>query len=584
MKQFFKYVFATILGLFLFSVLSVLIVVGIAAAAGGDKKADVKPNSVLNLDLNYEIPEVTNNNPFASLDFSTFKPKKATGLNDIVSVLKAAKEDKNIKGIYIEMGVNPNGYATLEVIRNLLIDFKKSGKFIYASGSTVSQKSYYVASVADKIMLNPSGGMEISGFGREIMYYKNALDKLGIEVQEFHCGQFKSAIEPFLRDKMSDPNRAQLNELYQDVYNHFLDRIVEARKINKDELNTVVNELQAFLPEDCITHKLVDELGYDDQMQQALKSKTGTKEKEKLKFVEVGGYARNLKKDAKQESDRVAVVYAQGNIVDGEGGEGEIGGDKFAKLIRKAREDEKVKALVLRVNSPGGSALASDIMWREVVLTRKSKPVVVSFGDVAASGGYFISCNSDRIFAQPNSITGSIGIFGLIPNAKKMLNEKLGITTDNVEVTKHGAFNMVTNPFDSEERGLIQRTIEKGYREFKGRVAEGRNRDTVYIESVAQGRVFTGNQALANGLVDELGTLDDAISYAAKKANLKKYSIKEFPQEKEFAEKLSEAFGEAKLNWIKSELGEQYEIYKVMQTLKKSSGIQMRMPYSFGIE
>jgi protease-4 len=383
---------------------------------------------------------------------------------------------------------------------------------------------------------------------------------------------------------MSDPNRAQLNELYQDVYNHFLDRIVEARKINKDELNTVVNELQAFLPEDCITHKLVDELGYDDQMQQALKSKTGTKEKEKLKFVEVGGYARNLKKDAKQESDRVAVVYAQGNIVDGEGGEGEIGGDKFAKLIRKAREDEKVKALVLRVNSPGGSALASDIMWREVVLTRKSKPVVVSFGDVAASGGYFISCNSDRIFAQPNSITGSIGIFGLIPNAKKMLNEKLGITTDNVEVTKHGAFNMVTNPFDSEERGLIQRTIEKGYREFKGRVAEGRNRDTVYIESVAQGRVFTGNQALANGLVDELGTLDDAISYAAKKANLKKYSIKEFPQEKEFAEKISEAFGEAKLNWIKSELGEQYEIYKVMQTLKKSSGIQMRMPYSFGIE
>jgi protease-4 len=223
-------------------------------------------------------------------------------------------------------------------------------------------------------------------------------------------------------------------------------------------------------------------------------------------------------------------------------------------------------------------------MWREVVLTRKVKPVVVSFGDVAASGGYFISCNSDRIFAQPNTITGSIGIFGLIPNAKKMLNEKLGITTDNVEVTKHGAFNMVTNPFDSEERALIQRTIEKGYREFKARVSEGRNRDTAYIETVAQGRVFTGNQALQNGLVDEIGSLDDAINYAAKKANLKKYSLKEYPQEKEFAEKLSEAFGEAKLNWIKSELGDQYELYHVIQTLKKSTGIQMRMPYSLGIE
>jgi protease-4 len=584
MKQFFKYVFATVLGIFLFSVLWILLLIGIGVAAGGDKKANVKPNSILNLDLNYEIPEVTNNNPFASLDLTTFKPKKATGLNEIVAALKAAKDDKNIKGIYLEMGVNPNGYATLEVLRNQLIAFKKSGKFIYAFGSTVSQKSYYIASVADKIMLNPSGGMEISGFGREIMYYKNALDKLGIEVQEFHCGQFKSAIEPFLRDKMSDPNRAQLTELYQDVYNHFLDRIVEARKVDKAALNTAVNELQAFLPEDCKQNKLVDELGYYDQMEQALKAKTGLKDKDKLKFVEVGGYARNLKKDAKQETDKVAIVYAQGNIVDGEGGEGEIGGDKFAKLIKKVREDEKVKALVLRVNSPGGSALASDIMWREVVLTRKVKPVVVSFGDVAASGGYFISCNSDRIFAQPNTITGSIGIFGLIPNAKKMLNEKLGITTDNVEVTKHGAFNMVTNPFDSEERALIQRTIEKGYREFKARVSEGRNRDTAYIETVAQGRVFTGNQALQNGLVDEIGSLDDAINYAAKKANLKKYSLKEYPQEKEFAEKLSEAFGEAKLNWIKSELGDQYELYHVIQTLKKSTGIQMRMPYSLGIE
>ena len=585
MKQFFKYVFATIVGMFFFSILWILFLVGIAAVAGSEKKADVKPNSVLKLDLNYEIPEMTNSNPFASMDFTSFKPRKATGLNDIVQALKSAKSDKNIKGIYIEMGVNPNGYATLEVIRNLLVDFKKSGKFVYAYGSMVSQKSYYISSVADKIMLNPSGGMEITGFGREIMYYKNALDKLGIEVQDFHCGQFKSAIEPYLRDKMSDPNRAQLTTLYQAVYNHFLDKVAAARKVDKATLNAIVNELQSFLPEDCKANGLVDELGYYDQVESLLRTKTGVTAKDKVKYVELASYAKFAKeKSENSESEKVAIMYADGEIVDGNGQDGQIGGDEFAKLIRKVREDDKVKALVLRVNSPGGSALASDIIWREVVETRKSKPVVVSFGDVAASGGYFISCNSDRIFAQPNTITGSIGIFGLVPNAKKFLNEKIGITTDQVEVTKHGAFNMITNPFDAEEKALIQRTIEKGYREFKERVANGRNKDTAYIETIAQGHVYTGNQAIEIGLVDELGTLDDAVAFAAKKANLKKFSLKEYPQDKDFATQLTEALGEAKTQWIKDELGDQYEIYKVIQTLKKATGMQMRMPYSLGIE
>jgi protease-4 len=274
----------------------------------------------------------------------------------------------------------------------------------------------------------------------------------------------------------------------------------------------------------------------------------------------------------------------EGEIVDGQGKDGQIGGDEFAKIIRKARMDEKVKAIVLRVNSPGGSALASDIMWREVVMARKDKPVVVSFGDVAASGGYFISCNSDRIFAEPTTITGSIGIFGLIPNAKKLLNEKLGITTDNVEVTRHGAFNMVTNPFDEEERAIIQKTIEKGYREFKGRVAEGRGKDTAYIETIAQGHVYTGNQAIQNGLVDEIGGLDQAIQFAVKKANLKEYKLKEYPEEKDFATQISEAFGEAKIQMIKSELGDQYEFYKTLDVIRKGTGIQMRMPYDLGVE
>lgn len=584
MWKFIKYVLATVVGLFLFMFIGLFILIGIAASAGKEKAVTVKPNSVLKVDLNYDIPEKTNSNPFSSFDYGSLKPKKATGLNDIVAGLRKAATDKNIKGIYLDMGVNPNGYATLEVIRQELLAFKKTGKFIYAYGAMVSQKSYYLASISDKIILNPSGGMEVTGFGREIMYYKNALDKLGIEVQQFHCGQFKSAIEPYTRDNMSEPNRQQLLALYGDVYQHFLTHVGASRKIDTAALNTAINDLKVFMPDDCKALNIVDELGYFDQLISAVKDKAGIDKKEELKFTDLSSYIASNEPETSTSANRVAVIYMEGEIVDGQGKDGQIGGDEFAKIIRKARTDEKVKAIVLRVNSPGGSALASDIMWREVVMARKDKPVVVSFGDVAASGGYFISCNSDRIFAEPTTITGSIGIFGLIPNAKKLLNEKLGITTDNVEVTRHGAFNMVTNPFDEEERAIIQKTIEKGYREFKGRVAEGRGKDTAYIETIAQGHVYTGNQAIKNGLVDEIGGLDQAIQFAVKKANLKEYKLKEYPEEKDFATQISEAFGDAKMQMIKSELGDQYEFYKTLDVIRKGTGIQMRMPYDLGVE
>lgn len=582
MLQFLKFVLATIVGIFLFTLLFFGILAGIATSAGGEQAAMVKPNSVLKINLNYSIPEMTTSNPLAGLSPTNLSIKKAIGLNDIVAAIDKASKDDNIKGIYLEMGVNMSGYATLDVIRKKLEDFKSKGKFIYAYGSTVNQKSYYVSSVADKIILNPSGGMEMSGFGREIMYYKNALEKLGVEVQVFHCGQFKSAIEPYLRDNMSDQNREQLTSIYQDVYNHFLANISASRKIDKAQLDQGINDLKAFMPEDCKSLKLVDELGYYDALEQSVIAKTGAKKEETFKYTELSQYVAGIDK-SDLKSDRIAVIYADGEIVDGRGEDGQIGGDEFAKIIKKSREDKNIKAVVLRVNSPGGSALASDVMWREVVLTRKSKPVVVSFGDVAASGGYFISCNSDRIFAEPTSITGSIGIFGLIPNAKKMLNDKLGITTDQVEVTKHGAFNMVTNPFDAEESSLIQRNVEKGYREFKMRVAEGRGKDTAYIETIAQGHVYTGNQAIENGLVDELGGLDKALAYAAKKANLKEYSVKEYPQAKDFKEQLSAALGEAKASWIKEELGIQYPLYKTLKDLQSRAGLQMRLLYDLGL-
>lgn len=576
--QFLKYVLATIVGIFLCFFLFFLFIIGMVSMASKDEKPVMEANSVLKLDLNYEIPEKTESNPFAAFDFNTMKPKKATGLQEILESIRAAAADSKIKGIYLPMGINPNGMATLEAIREELKAFRKSGKFVYAYGEMVSQKSYYVSSVADKIMINPNGGMEITGFGREIMYYKNMLEKLGVEVQDFHCGAFKSAIEPYLRDKMSDANREQLTNIYNDVYKHFLEAIAADRKIDVNTLNEAINNLQAVMPQDAINLKLADELGYYDQIETAIKQKTGKENKDELKFVEISKYAAAQEKDL-SASSKIAVIYAEGEIVDGEGKDGQIGGAELAKVIRKVRQDEKVKAIVLRVNSPGGSALASDVMWRELILAKKDKPLVVSMGNVAASGGYYISCMGDRIFAEPNTITGSIGVFGLIPNAKKLLNDKLGITTDEVEVTRHGSIGLVTNPLDIEEKAMIQRSIERTYREFKERVAEGRKKDTAYIETIAQGHVWTGNQAIQNGLVDELGGLDNAIAFAAKKANLKEYRLKSYPEEKSLGEQLAESFGETKERWIREEMGEeQYRVYHTIKALEHYKGIQMRAP------
>ena len=569
-------------GIFLFFFVGFLIIAGLVASASKTKSPTVETNSVLKLDLNYKIAEKSVNNPFANLDFGNMKPKKSMGLYEIGEALKKAAKDDKIKGIYMNMGVNPNGLATIEVLRGELKEFKKSGKFIYAYGEMVSQKAYYLATVADKIYLNPNGGMEVTGFGREIMYYKNAFEKLGIEVQDFHCGAFKSAIEPYLRDKMSDPNREQMMSIYGDVYHQFLTNIGADRKIDTATLSDIINNLKATLPQDAKDLKLIDETGYYDQVQTAMREKLGIAKKDELKTIDLSKYAATLD-NSSDSKNKIAVLCADGTIVDGEGEDNEVGGERFAKAIEKLRKDDKVKAIVLRVNSPGGSALASDIMWRELVLAKKEKPLIISMGDLAASGGYYIACLGDRIFAQPNTITGSIGVFGLIPNAKKLLNDKLGITTDRVSITKHGALTIGTNPLDDEEKAMVQKSIEKTYREFKERVAEGRKKDTAYIQSIAQGHVYTGTQGLQIGLVDEIGTLDNAIAYAAKQANLKDYKIKLYPEEKSFKEQIAESFGDAKQDLVRAELGEeQYRIYKTMKSISKFYGIQMLMPMEFG--
>ena len=578
MLKFLKYVFATMVGIFLFFFVGFVLLVGLVKSAGKKTVVTIESNSVLKLDANYKIPEKSEENPFAAFDFNTMKSKKATGLYDICETLKAAAKDSKIKGIYLPMGVNPNGLATIEVLRAQLKEFKKSGKFIYAYGEYANQKSYYLSTVADKIYLNPNGGMEVLGFGREIMYYKNAMEKLGVEVQDFHCGAFKSAIEPFLRDKMSEPNREQLTSIYGDVYAQFLTNIGQDRKMDTATLSDIINNLKATLPQDAKDLKMIDETAYYDQVETAMKEKVGTAKKEDLNLVELAKYSTTVEKKLDATS-KVAVLCADGEIVDGASKDGQVGSEDFAKAVSKLRKDEKVKAIVLRINSPGGSALASDVMWRELMLAKKEKPLIISFGDVAASGGYYIACMGDRIFAQPNTITGSIGVFGLIPNAKKLLNDKLGITTDRVSVTKHGAMAIGTNPLDEEEKAMIQRSIERTYREFKSRVAEGRKRDTAYIESIAQGHVYTGAQGIKLGLVDTLGGLDDAIAYAAKQANLKEYRVKLYPEEKSLSEQISEGLSGAKQDMIKGEMGEeQYRIFRTLQSVSHFYGIQMRMP------
>jgi len=583
MLQFLKFVFATIIGIVLFFVICLFLLIGFAASASKETIATVKSNSVLKLDLNYNIPEKTVDNPFAGLSIGNPKlSKKAIGLTEIRQCITKAKTDDNIKGIYLDLDLNDNGYATLEVLREALIDFRKSGKFVYGYGEIFTQKAYYLATAADKIYLNPNGGMELKGFGREIMYYKGLFDKLGIQVQDFHCGAYKSAIEPFIRTDMSAANREQLTMLYGGVYNQFLGDIAEARKIDTATLGDIINNLKAETPEEDKALNLIDDVFYYDQVVDVMKAKIGVDKKKDLDMVDLGKYATTLSDDGGAGS-KIAVVYAEGEIVGGEGKEDEIGGETFAKLIAKLRKDDKVKAIVLRVNSPGGSALASDVMWRELMLAKKDKPLVVSFGNVAASGGYYIACMGDRIFAEPNTITGSIGVFGLLPNAQKFFTEKLGVTFDQVKVTKHGVLGGITSPLDETESAIAQRNVEKTYREFKMRVAEGRGKDTAYIETIAQGRVWTGTQGIANGLVDEIGGLDQAVAFAAKKANLKEYKLKAYPEEKSMSEKIAESFGDAKMNMVKEQLGDQYETYKTLQWLKQCKGTQMRMVYDLGL-
>ncbi|MEX8546177.1 MAG: signal peptide peptidase SppA [Mucilaginibacter sp.] len=585
MKQFFKYVFATIIGVLLCLVIFTFVILGIISSARSDKKTVVEANSVLRLSLDYAIKERTSANPLSGIPFLNLSVKKTPGLNEILASIKRAKTDDNIKGIYLDESYMLSGQATSEEIRNALLDFKKSGKFVLAYGEIYTQGAYYLASVADKIYLNPKGIFEFRGFHSQYMFFKGALDKLGIEAQVIKVGTFKSAVEPFILNKMSEPNRLQVNSYMGSLYDYFLTGISKSRKLDKDSLFNIANNLRIKYPEDALKYKLIDGLKYKDEILDELKKRTGKDKDETVNMVELADYVQpNDDKEKGSSNSRIAIVYASGDIGGGEGDDNSIGSEGISKAIRKAREDKKVKAVVLRINSPGGSSLASDVLWREVMLTKKVKPIIVSMGDVAASGGYYMACAADSIFAQPNTITGSIGIFAILPNMQNFLNQKLGVTFDGVKTGKFADLGDVTRPLNPAERAILQDQVNRGYLDFTSAVATGRKKSQKYIDSIGQGRVWTGAQALKIGLVDRLGSIDDAIHSAAVKAKLKDYQLVAYPEQKSLFENFGSGItAEAKTYMVKQELGESYKYYEQLKTILKFSGTQMRLPYTLDI-
>ena len=584
MKAFFKYVLATITGILIFSVLMFFIMIGIIGAmvsSVGSKSETVTPsNAVLLINLDHTITEKTEPNPFENLDLPGYSGARSLGLNDMVSRIKAAKDDGNIKGIYLNVsGVNA-GFPTAKAIREAILDFKTSGKFVVAFSDVMSQKGYYINSAADEIYLNPQGSLDFRGLATSVMFFKEAMDKLGVDMQILKVGTYKSAVEPFMMNSMSEANKEQVNSYLGSIYDTFLSDISASKKLSVDSLRGIANGYLIREPEDAKKYGFVNNLLYKDEVFAKIRTKLGIDEKKDIPYVSILDYT-NKPSAGEAGGDRVAVLYAYGEIIDGEGMDGQIGGDKISRELRQLRLDDKVKAVVLRVNSPGGSALASENIWREVDLTKKVKPVIVSMGDYAASGGYYISAAADSIFADPTTLTGSIGVFGMIPNFQRLFNEKLGVHFDAVKTAKFADMDVdMDRPLTEEEKTIIQGGVNKIYQVFMKRVADGRKLDVAYVDSIGQGRVWTGKQAVDLKLVDRIATLDEAVKAAAKKAKLDNYRVSEYPRMKDpFSSILSTSKEKIKMWMLEDELGDYVKYYSELKKVSKQSGIQARIPY-----
>ena len=582
-------VLAVIVGLFAFSVLALVIFFGVIGviASSSEKEVTLEANTLLHLDLNGRalVERTSEDDQFFSSFLDPFGGESTAGLVNLKKAIAEAKTNDNIKGIYLNTGLIGAGQAGLLELREALVDFKTSGKFIIAYDEAYSEGGYFLASVADEIYLNPLGGIDFNGFSSEGIFLKGFFEKVGIKPEVFRVGEFKSAVEPFILDKMSPENRLQTQYFLDDINRQAIELIATSRGIAKDSLFRINNQMLVRKPKDAVTYKLATALKYEDEVHSLLKKKLGLKEDDVLTTINATDLGSMAKSKNITSSNRIAVILAEGDIVDGNV-EGAISSEKFAKEIRKARKDENIKAIVLRVNSPGGSILASDVIWREMSEAKKVKPVIVSMGEVAASGGYYISAPADTIVAQPNTITGSIGIFGILFNVQELVNDKLGVTTDVVSTGELSDFGNMGRPLTEVERTILQSGVEDGYETFIARVAEGRGMHPDSVRKVASGRVWTGTQAKARGLVDVLGGLDTAIGIAAAKIKAgDDYRVVYYPETKPWFEELMMTFSDqVQVRILQTQLGDQYPLYQKIQKLKQYQGVQVRMPQDLVIK
>mgnify|MGYP000084150550 FL=1 len=589
MWQFVKYSLATVVGLFLFAIVSLLLLAGVGAAIGkSDEVYDLKDNSVLKLDLNRPIVEnaTTEDNPFAALTDLYFAPPENLGLIQVLSALERAKVDPKIKGIYLDASFPIAGYAQLSEIREAIQKFQKSGKFVYAYANSYTEKGYYISSVADKTYLNPNGLLDFNGISVQYTFYKKALDKLEIEPLVFRVGTYKSAVEPFIREDMSEENKAQTSSFLQSINTYIFDKIARSKNIPVRKLDQIADSLQAFEPSNAEKLGMVKQ-GYWDEFESLLKKASG--EKEKVIYVSLNNYLKAKNPiDEVEGKDRIAVLVAEGEISGTRASEGNIGSDDFVKELKKLRESKSVKAIVLRIDSPGGSSLASDIMWREIELTKKVKPIISSMSNYAASGGYYMAMGTDVIVAQPTTITGSIGIFAAWFNVDNFLKNTLGITQDHVNTHANSNFMTSAGALTDFQKSVVQNSVNKGYLSFTTKAAAGRKMTLQRLQSLAGGRVWTGAQAKQIGLVDELGGLDKAIEIAAAKVKLKPgtYKVAVYPKAKSFVDELlNSATSETSLSerllaknipWASSVLE--------VNRWKKREGFLAMMPYVMEFE
>lgn len=591
-KKFWRIVFGTMVGFFfsciIVSILSMFMFAAMIASMGSSTTVNVKDNSILKLDLQKNISEQAEDNPFDMFgdEFSQYY-QSSIGLDDILACIKSAAKDPKIKGIYINSEAVGAAPATLKEIHDALVEFKASGKFIYAYADNYAQGGYYLSSVADKVTMSTTGLIQFKGLAMQVMFYKGLIDKLDVDVQVIRHGKFKSAVEPYLTDKMSDANREQMTLLASTLWNTMVDDIAASRKLSTEEVNNIADGMFIGTAAKAVESKLIDKACYKSDVVQDLKKLVKVEDDKDLNITTLAEYTKALKAENNTAKDEIAIIYAVGEIRDGKSGNDVMGSETMVKLIKEAHTSDNVKAIVLRVNSPGGDGTASDIIWHEIEQAKKAgKIVVTSMGDYAASGGYYISCNSNYIIAQPNTLTGSIGVFGLVPSFQRALKNKLGVTVDGVSTNKHSDAGGTMRPMNAEELAVYQEFIDDFYGVFTQRVADGRGMEQSAVDEIGQGRVWAGADALKIGLVDALGNIDDAVAKAAELAKLENYKISYYPKKKDFWTRLMEKSSNDNnvQAFIKQELGDQYYIYQGLNQLKRAEGVQAMMPMQIRIE